>query len=83
MILKSLTSCICLQISEVVNSMKDLIDFSRDNSVGPIGILLSVNTNRGWVLFMLMYLVLLLVFEPALVLYHSEKFRDGPYSVPL
>jgi hypothetical protein len=27
----------CLQISEVVNSMKDLIDFSRENSIGPIG----------------------------------------------
>jgi hypothetical protein len=26
-----------LQISEVVNSMKDLIDFSRENSIGPIG----------------------------------------------
>ncbi|KAE8022488.1 hypothetical protein FH972_008283 [Carpinus fangiana] len=26
----------CLQISEVVNSMKDLIDFCRDNRVGPI-----------------------------------------------
>jgi hypothetical protein len=26
-----------LQISEVVNSMKDLIDFCRDNRVGPIG----------------------------------------------
>ncbi|CAK9204646.1 unnamed protein product [Sphagnum troendelagicum] len=26
----------CLQISEVVNSMKDLIDFSRENSIGPI-----------------------------------------------
>ncbi|KAG9453028.1 hypothetical protein H6P81_005932 [Aristolochia fimbriata] len=26
----------CLQISEVVSSMKDLIDFSRDNSMGPI-----------------------------------------------
>lgn len=26
-----------LQISEVVNSMKDLIDFSRENNVGPIG----------------------------------------------
>uniref|UniRef100_A0A7I4BBI5 Uncharacterized protein n=1 Tax=Physcomitrium patens TaxID=3218 RepID=A0A7I4BBI5_PHYPA len=26
----------CLQISEVVNSMKDLIDYSRDNSFGPI-----------------------------------------------
>ncbi|XP_024543985.1 transcriptional corepressor SEUSS-like [Selaginella moellendorffii] len=25
----------CLQISEVVNSMKDLIDFSRENSMGP------------------------------------------------
>jgi len=26
----------CLQISEVVNSMKDLIDFSRENNMGPI-----------------------------------------------
>ncbi|GLJ16235.1 hypothetical protein SUGI_0272500 [Cryptomeria japonica] len=26
----------CLQISEVVNSMKDLIDFSRENRTGPI-----------------------------------------------
>nr|WDA53387.1 transcriptional corepressor seuss [Erycina pusilla] len=26
----------CLQISEVVNSMKDLIDYSRDNSTGPM-----------------------------------------------
>lgn len=26
----------CLQISEVVNSMKDLIDFSREQKVGPI-----------------------------------------------
>ncbi|KAF5176493.1 Transcriptional corepressor seuss-like protein [Thalictrum thalictroides] len=26
----------CLQISEVVNSMKDLIDFSREHNVGPI-----------------------------------------------
>jgi len=26
----------CLQISEVVNSMKDLIDFSRENKTGPI-----------------------------------------------
>jgi hypothetical protein len=26
-----------VQISEVVNSMKDLIDFSRDNNIGPIG----------------------------------------------
>lgn len=26
----------CLQISEVVNSMKDLIDFCRENKVGPI-----------------------------------------------
>ncbi|XP_020248789.1 probable transcriptional regulator SLK2 [Asparagus officinalis] len=26
----------CLQISEVVNSMKDLIDFSRENKIGPI-----------------------------------------------
>ncbi|KAL5727694.1 putative transcriptional regulator slk2 [Ranunculus cassubicifolius] len=26
----------CLQISEVVNSMKDLIDFSRDQNIGPI-----------------------------------------------
>ncbi|KAK9143518.1 hypothetical protein Syun_012918 [Stephania yunnanensis] len=26
----------CLQISEVVNSMKDLIDFSRDQTMGPI-----------------------------------------------
>lgn len=26
----------CLQIAEVVNSMKDLIDFCRDNKVGPI-----------------------------------------------
>uniref|UniRef100_A0A7I4D1E1 Transcriptional corepressor SEUSS n=1 Tax=Physcomitrium patens TaxID=3218 RepID=A0A7I4D1E1_PHYPA len=27
----------CLQISEVVNSMKDLIDHSRDNGYGPMG----------------------------------------------
>jgi hypothetical protein len=27
----------CLQISEVVNSMKDLIDFSGENRIGPIG----------------------------------------------
>lgn len=27
-----------MQIAEVVNSMKDLIDFSRDNNLGPIGI---------------------------------------------
>ena len=40
-----LTSHICVQISEVVNSMKDLIDFSRDNSVGPIGTLLFVSAN--------------------------------------
>lgn len=26
----------CLQISEVVNSMKDLIDFSRENKIGPM-----------------------------------------------
>ncbi|XP_009371289.2 probable transcriptional regulator SLK2 [Pyrus x bretschneideri] len=26
----------CLQISEVVNSMKDLVDFCRENKVGPI-----------------------------------------------
>ncbi len=26
-----------VQISEVVNSMKDLIDFSRDNNIGPTG----------------------------------------------
>ncbi|KAH9568539.1 hypothetical protein CY35_03G082500 [Sphagnum magellanicum] len=26
----------CLQISEVVNSMKDLIDFSQENRIGPI-----------------------------------------------
>ncbi len=26
-----------VQISEVVNSMKDLIDFSQDNNIGPIG----------------------------------------------
>lgn len=26
-----------LQISEVVNSMKDLIDFCREHKVGPIG----------------------------------------------
>ncbi|KAL5744538.1 hypothetical protein ACOSP7_027404 [Xanthoceras sorbifolium] len=26
----------CLQISEVVNSMKDLIDFCRENKVGPV-----------------------------------------------
>ncbi len=26
-----------MQISEVVNSMKDLIDFSRENRIGPIG----------------------------------------------
>ncbi|XP_043697019.1 probable transcriptional regulator SLK2 [Telopea speciosissima] len=26
----------CLQIAEVVNSMKDLIDFSRDQNIGPI-----------------------------------------------
>ncbi|KAI3944161.1 hypothetical protein MKW92_015013 [Papaver armeniacum] len=26
----------CLQISEVVSSMKDLIEFSRDNKIGPI-----------------------------------------------
>lgn len=26
----------CLQISEVVNSMKDLIDFSQENNMGPI-----------------------------------------------
>ncbi|KAK9277059.1 hypothetical protein L1049_006598 [Liquidambar formosana] len=26
----------CLQISEVVNSMKDLMTFSRDNNIGPI-----------------------------------------------
>jgi hypothetical protein len=26
-----------VQISEVVNSMKDLIDFSRENKIGPIG----------------------------------------------
>eukprot|EP00252_Welwitschia_mirabilis_P015468 TRINITY_DN33_c1_g5_i1.p1 TRINITY_DN33_c1_g5~~TRINITY_DN33_c1_g5_i1.p1 ORF type:complete len:914 (-),score=181.68 TRINITY_DN33_c1_g5_i1:737-3478(-) len=26
----------CLQISEVVNSMKDLIDYSRQNKIGPI-----------------------------------------------
>lgn len=26
-----------LQISEVVSSMKDLIDFCRENKVGPIG----------------------------------------------
>ncbi|KAL9225289.1 hypothetical protein vseg_001234 [Gypsophila vaccaria] len=26
----------CLQIAEVVNSMKDLVDFCRDNKVGPI-----------------------------------------------
>ncbi|KAH9533041.1 hypothetical protein CY35_18G030000 [Sphagnum magellanicum] len=31
----------CLQISEVVNSMKDLIDFSQDNNIGPIDSLLS------------------------------------------
>ena len=27
------------QISEVVNSMKDLIDYSRDNKIGPLGII--------------------------------------------
>ncbi|XP_024961747.1 transcriptional corepressor SEUSS-like isoform X3 [Cynara cardunculus var. scolymus] len=27
----------CLQISEVVNSMKDLIDYSRETSIGPMG----------------------------------------------
>jgi hypothetical protein len=43
MIMKALTSHISVQISEVVNSMKDLIDFSRDNSVGPIGMLLFFN----------------------------------------
>ncbi len=26
-----------MQISEVVNSMKDLIDFSQENRIGPIG----------------------------------------------
>ncbi len=26
-----------MQISEVVNSMKDLIDFSGENRIGPIG----------------------------------------------
>lgn len=31
----------CLQISEVVNSLKDLIDFSRENRVGPIASLLT------------------------------------------
>eukprot|EP01018_Ginkgo_biloba_P018025 Gb_04695 [translate_table: standard] len=31
----------CLQISEVVNSMKDLIDFSRENNMGPIASLIN------------------------------------------
>lgn len=31
-----------LQIAEVVNSMKDLIDSCRDNKVGPIGNFLKV-----------------------------------------
>lgn len=31
----------CLQISEVVNSMKDLIDFSKEHNLGPISSLMS------------------------------------------
>ncbi|KAK9665549.1 hypothetical protein RND81_14G119300 [Saponaria officinalis] len=31
----------CLQIAEVVNSMKDLVDFCRDNKLGPVGNLLA------------------------------------------
>lgn len=31
----------CLQISEVVNSMKDLIDFSRENGTGPMASLIN------------------------------------------
>ena len=31
-----------LQISEVVNSMKDLIDYSRETGIGPMGKLFSV-----------------------------------------
>ncbi|WOL02365.1 transcriptional corepressor SEUSS-like isoform X2 [Canna indica] len=31
----------CLQISEVVNSMKDLIDYSKENEVGPIDSLMN------------------------------------------
>lgn len=33
-----LTGILELQISEVVNSMKDLIDYSRETRMGPIGI---------------------------------------------
>lgn len=37
----------CLQISEVVNSMKDLIDFSRENRIGPIASLLNFPRRTG------------------------------------
>ncbi|MCO5584295.1 hypothetical protein L7F22_038219 [Adiantum nelumboides] len=37
----------CLQISEVVNSMKDLIDFSREKRIGPIDSLLNFPRRSG------------------------------------
>eukprot|EP00250_Pteridium_aquilinum_P018049 c23917_g1_i1 orf=839-3316(-) len=37
----------CIQIAEVVNSMKDLIDFSRDNHLGPIESLAKYPTSRS------------------------------------
>lgn len=37
----------CLQISEVVNSMKDLIDFSREKRIGPIASLLNFPRRTG------------------------------------
>lgn len=61
-----------VQISEVVNSMKDLIDFSRDNSVGPTGThsLLSVNTNSAFLSLSLRLLVSL--FVPIANLYYCS-----------
>ena len=35
---RDLTGVFQLQISEVVNSMKDLIDYSREAGTGPMGI---------------------------------------------
>ncbi|KAH7446597.1 hypothetical protein KP509_01G063700 [Ceratopteris richardii] len=39
----------CLQISEVVNSMKDLIDFSREKRMGPIDSLLNFPRRPGMI----------------------------------
>lgn len=57
---------LCFQISEVVNSMKDLIDYSRETGTGPMGkmdvmfLLLLFFSHTNGTLKLSSYLILLL-----------------------